>query len=110
MVECKRCGGFNLPDTKYCQKCGQHLENRKKKGFLKSASWKNVAGMGSKGISIAPLFLTLMENKDVFTESRMKKKRTSIVIPLENGSWYCPDCGHHNRKYSFTCTDCGKSI
>ena len=68
MIECKKCGSFNLRGTKYCQKCGQYLENQSKKGFLKSLSWKNIAGIGGRGISIAPLCLTLMEGNGVFTE------------------------------------------
>lgn len=111
MIECKACGYFNLPDTRYCQKCGQYLESKRKKSFFHNLRWGNVAGLGSKGISIAPLTLTLMENNHTFTEkSESKNKSNSIVIPFEDGSWYCPDCGHYNQKYSFLCADCGKYV
>lgn len=52
-----------------------------------------------------------MENNHTFTEkSESKNKSNSIVIPLEDGSWYCPDSGHYNQKYSFLCADCGKYV
>lgn len=109
MIECRACGYFNLPDTRYCQRCGKHLTL--KKSFFQNLRLGGLAGMGGRGVSIAPLTLTLKENNNSFTERSVKKRKSSsVVVPLEDGSWYCPDCGHYNQKYTLSCPDCGKYL
>lgn len=32
------------------------------------------------------------------------------IIPKDDGSWYCPDCGQHNEKSRRVCKGCGRDF
>ena len=83
---CNSCGCYNLPNTCYCQKCGNYIATQRKPSFFEGLRLEGIAGMGGRGISIAP------------------------ATSIDDGSWYCPDCGHYNRKHVIICPDCGKYI
>lgn len=71
-----------------------------------------MAGNGFKEISIAPLAVMGLEKKsqtDVDLQ-RVSKRKYVKVIPLENGDWYCPDCGEYNQPHTFHCKSCGRDF
>lgn len=108
---CNACGCYNLPNTCYCQKCGNYIATQRKPSFFEGLRLEGIAGMGGRGISIAPATSIIMEKGHKFVgESVSGRKSGSIVVPLDDGSWYCPDCGHYNRKHVIICPDCGKYI
>ncbi len=108
MTTCKKCNASNMPGTKYCQRCGSKL-----KETAKLFDWKNtkfLAGAGNKGPSIAPLAMMSVANgtKDLGPVTTVKN--LVKVNPLEDGRWYCPDCGELNAKHSFVCKGCGRDF
>lgn len=101
---CKNCGFENLEGTNYCQKCGKKLS----KSFIKQLNFGSVSGAGAKGVSIAPIVSKTIESQA--DEIKVKKKQRVKVIPLKDGSWYCPDCGQLNKSHSLYCKSCGRDI
>ncbi len=106
MKNCKNCNFENLYGTKYCQKCGEKLKISNKIFYFQNG--KFLAGAGTRGSSLAPLAMMSTQNTastlgPVTTTSNLVK-----VVPLEDSSWYCPDCGEHNIPHSFYCKGCGR--
>lgn len=105
-MKCAKCNSDNLAGTKYCQKCG---------GKVKEASlftsWKEtkfLAGMGAKGSSLAPLGAMAVEEQSKELGSVTTHKTLVKVLPLDDGRWYCPDCGELNDKRILSCKGCGR--
>lgn len=38
------------------------------------------------------------------------QRRRARVDPMEDGQWFCPDCGHLNRKFDLSCISCGREF
>ena len=105
-MKCKHCEFDNLDGTKYCQRCGKKLSNH-----LIDSKWnktKYLAGTGHKGSSLAPLGGMAIENQAKSLGGIITHKHLTKVCPLEDGSWYCPDCGEPNPKHSTFCKGCGR--
>lgn len=97
--KCKKCKFANDINSSYCQNCGFPLKE-KLRDSLKNINFGNVAGAGSKGVSVAPLFAI---------NSKSKIKKIKIVTnkhSLADGSWFCPYCGEKNYKESSECRNC----
>lgn len=61
---CMECEFDNVDLARYCQNCGKKLN--KKKGIrnvLKGADVGGLAGMGQKGVSIAPLLSDTVQGR-----------------------------------------------
>ena len=101
-MKCKKCGFENLDGTRYCQRCGQA---QKVKAPLFGDNVGFIAGAGSKGTSIAPLVAVQSSGK---TQEGNKVGARVKVNPMEDGRWYCPDCGEVNEKISKICKGCGR--
>ncbi|KHS58443.1 hypothetical protein QX51_02795 [Terrisporobacter othiniensis] len=104
---CKECGFDNDSVSKYCQKCGSFLTQKKSlKKFVESLNFGSIAGAGAKGTSMAPLAgIELDKNNRENECSTNERVRKSYY--LEDGSWYCPYCGKKNNKQAeFFCGDC----
>lgn len=109
MIKCKKCSFSNIDGTNYCQRCGNYLNSEKKS---KKRNFSFLAGNNFKEISIAPLAimgLTGIAKKDADLQKIHKRKYVK-VFPLENGDWYCPDCGEYNQAYQFHCKGCGREF
>lgn len=102
-IVCKKCGFENLPGTQFCQRCGSKISL---KFTDKIAS--SLAGTGQKGSSLAPLGARRSKLRQKNWEKQHAPPKLVPVIPLENGDWYCPDCGNNNPKYSLFCKNCGR--
>lgn len=98
MIKCRACGQENCRDTRYCQKCGGELPAKftYKLGFL--------AGNGLKEASVAPIMTS------DFCSPTVRARRKVPVFPLEDGSWFCPDCGDKNLKAAVFCRGCGREL
>lgn len=111
-AKCGKCSFENLEHTAYCQRCGTKLRQKKTLGrLLKSLDLKDIAGAGAKGVSAAPMAGRVIEDqaKEVSVPGGMPAKKAK-VLPLDDGSWFCPDCGEHNRTGTAFCKGCGRSI
>ena len=104
-IVCKKCGFENLPGTQFCQRCGSKILL---KFTDKIAS--SLAGTGQRGSSLAPLGAMAIEAQAEELGKTAAPPKLVPVIPLENGDWYCPDCGEYNPKYSLFCKNCGWSF
>lgn len=102
-MKCRKCGFENYSGTRYCQRCGQA---QKVKAPLFGDNLAYIAGAGDKDISIAPLLASQNNKTDNLVKSRVASKVK--VNPLEDGRWYCPDCGELNEKFAKTCKGCGR--
>lgn len=111
MKKCKKCNFPNLDGTNYCRKCGNYL-NAKREKFIRKGNFGFWAGNGWKETSIAPLAVMGLEKKSQTDADLQKisKKKHEKVIPLENGDWYCPDCGEYNQPHTFYCKSCGREF
>ena len=92
-IVCKKCGFENLPGTQFCQRCGSKI------------SLKFTDKIAS---SLAPLGAMAIEAQTEELGKTAAPPKLVPVIPLENGDWYCPDCGEYNPKYSLFCKNCGR--
>lgn len=100
MVLCKKCKFENYDGTRFCQKCGAELPSRR------SINLKGIAGMGMKGVSAAPLAARTVEGQSEKLKS--KSKFHVKTVSLNDGSWYCPDCGQYNKSSAYFCSGCGR--
>lgn len=110
MIKCNYCKFENLNDTRYCQKCGKRLS-----GHTSLLGWKALqplAGTGARGTSIAPIAaLTIDEQaQELGVDKSPANVQRVNVIPLPDGSWFCPECGDHNKPYSRICSGCGRDF
>lgn len=111
-IKCKKCFFENLPGTKYCQGCGEKLPRKMDfKTLVDRLDLKDIAGAGAKGVSIAPMAGRVVEKqaKDAGGENG-RKSRTAKVVPKSDGTWFCPDCGEHNKRGVRSCYGCGRII
>ena len=101
---CKNCGYKNKPGDHYCQRGGQYI---KPKGTLaqgiKTWDFRGLAGVGRRDVNVAPLFTA---QKQVTQANNQPSP--SLVDPLPDGQWYCPDCGTLNTSSERFCKNCGK--
>ena len=105
---CKKCNFENYDGTKYCQKCGGSIP--RKKPLFSFENGKFLAGWGGKGIITAPLIGMAVEGHANRYRDDKVHISTVPVIPLENGDWYCPECGQYNLKKDIFCKGCGRDI
>lgn len=108
MCLCKYCGFQNFDGTRYCQKCGKKIIRKGLRAFFRGADFSNLAGMGARGVSIAPLGKMAVDNLSKQWGNKKNPSGCVKVVPLEDGSWYCPDCGFHNARHALYCGDCGR--
>jgi len=103
MKFCTNCSFDNSNAASYCQNCGSKLKKaRSLKQFIKSINWGSVAGLGNKGVSIAPLVgMESDKYKNINSYNRVNKSHS-----LKDGSWYCPYCGTKNTMTNFSCINC----
>ena len=103
---CKKCNFDNYEGTKYCQGCGTYLQV--KKPFFSFANLKFLSGWQGRGVTHFPLMGMAVEGH----ANQIKEGKASgtkvPVVPHEDGSWYCPDCGQYNRKKDMFCIGCGR--
>lgn len=102
MRKCSRCSFENYSEANYCQKCGKYIKGRRIS--LCHVFAGGLAKFANSGYVMAPLIGLQIDSSK---KSNLKKSNIPI-IPLEDGSWYCPDCGEHNKKNQFICRGCGK--
>lgn len=107
MIKCNLRNYFNITGTRYCQKCGNFIKRKSFVNFFKGMNFGGIAGLGSRGVSIAPATQLTMEISGKFEKYSKSKKKTVMVVPLEDGTWYCPDCGQYNKSHSYICLGCG---
>lgn len=102
---CKHCQAENHPDARHCQFCGSLLAVEKGiREYLDGLNPSSLAGMNLRGSNIFSL-----GTKDLMNSERRVSGGKVPIRPLEDHSWYCPDCGHHNRPYQMVCLCCGRS-
>lgn len=109
-MKCSNCTFDNVDGTRYCQRCGTKLKIRVP---LFDFGWKNSrysAGAGQKGSSMAPLGAMAVEKQANSLGNVKNSKNLVKVHPLKDGSWYCPDCGELNAKYTLNCKGCGRDF
>lgn len=106
-IKCKKCRFHNLEGTTYCQNCGSLLKS--KRGFSLLAGGM-FASITRRGASLAPLTAIAVENQSQSMAQKARHAKPLVkVIPLKNGSWYCPDCGQRNISHSI-CHGCGREF
>lgn len=106
MPQCQRCRRENHERARFCFACGAPLPTGKGfRKYMRSLNFDSLAGMGTKGSSLFPL-----GTHDLLgTKGReVPKGPAAPVRPLEDYSWFCPDCGCHNRPRAAVCRDCGR--
>ena len=105
-MKCKECDTENLDGTKYCCNCGAKLKLK-----MGKASWggsKPLAGVGQKGSSLAPLGAMAIKRQSAELGKVTTHTTLIKVVPKEDSTWYCPDCGELNPKFSTFCKGCGR--
>lgn len=109
MIQCKKCKFENYDKTRYCQQCGEALhKSHSLKVLVKSFNIGSIAGIGAKGVSIAPISAMKNEQAKRPISSENSRNDKIQVIPLKDGTWFCPYCGNHNQQYELFCKNCGK--
>lgn len=110
MKKCKTCSKENYDGASYCQFCGSKLPKKPIISIGKRNTASSLAGTGTRGSSLAPLGMMSIENSakelgEVTVVSNLIK-----IQPLQDGSWYCPDCGELNHSFTFSCKGCGRDF
>ncbi len=108
MYLCKHCGFQNLDGTRYCQKCGKKIVRKGFRAFFRGADFGSLAGAGAKGVSIAPLGKMAIDRSPKQWKDGRNSSGHVKAVPLEDGSWYCPDCGFHNARNTLFCGNCSR--
>lgn len=107
---CKKCSFENESAARFCQGCGAMLpKKRSAKEFLDSLDLKDIAGIGTKDLSMAPMAGRVIEDqgKEVM-QPGARQANKARVVPLPDGKWFCPDCGELNKVESRSCYSCGR--
>ena len=101
---CKNCGYKNKPGVRHCQRCGQYIEPKWTLAQeIKSWDFRGLAGAGRRDVNVAPLFTAQKQETQANNQPSL-----SVVDPLPDGRWYCPDCGTLNASSERFCKNCGK--
>ena len=101
---CKNCGYKNKPGVHYCQRCGQYIKPKWTLAQeIKSWDFRGLAGVGRRDVNVAPLFTAQKQETQANNQPS-----PSLVDPLPDGQWYCPDCGTLNTPSERFCKNCGK--
>lgn len=106
MPECKNCHFDNYQGTKYCQRCGNFIQD--KINLFDGDNLMFIAGTSAKDVSIAPIAAMTIENQIRQEDMEHVVQSTVRVVPLADGTWFCPDCGEHNLIHDMFCKGCGK--
>lgn len=111
-IKCKKCSFKNFPGTKFCQGCGEKLPRKKDfKALVDSLDLKDIAGAGAKGVSVAPMAGRVIEGQAEAAGAKANKNSTAAKVVLhDDGTWFCPDCGEHNRTGVRICKGCGRTL
>ena len=111
-IKCKKCSFENLPGTKYCQGCGEKLPKKMDfKTLVDGLDLKDVAGAGAKGVSIAPMAGRVVEDQAKDAGAKASKSGRAVRVVLKSdGTWFCPDCGEHNKRGVRICKGCGRTL
>jgi len=111
ITTCKKCSYKNNATVKYCQRCGQPLKEKfSLRGALEGSGGVSIAGMGSKNISLGPLGVEAARNDAREIGNTQTAEYRTIVDPLPDGTWFCPDCGFHNSDKTKTCKSCKRQF
>lgn len=113
---CTNCKHENYNDSNFCYYCGSEL---RKNTLVSSPVGDTVTAYSIptsgvrfyQGIGNAILqgASVLMRNKESMTDTKYRNYHTNArVHPLENGDWFCPDCGEKNHSNDRSCRGCGK--
>lgn len=106
MLRCKKCN-FECPaKAAYCQNCGQKTRGS---GFRWSDA-KSLAGMGQKGISIAPLVCDVIEGQaNASRRTPARPVPAPLVQPVAE-RFFCPTCGEPATRGTAFCKGCGREF
>lgn len=101
---CSNCGHSNAANVRYCQRCGAFLTPKKTLADeVRSWDLRSLAGTGRRDVNIAPLFTAQGSGQPASVPAP-----ASVVDPLPDGRWYCPDCGTLHSSSEMSCKNCGK--
>lgn len=115
-MNCKNCNHKNSNEANFCYYCGAQLH----RNTLVSAPVGNTVTAYSAptsgiryfqgiGNSILQNANIMLRNKESFNNKGYRNYSTGAKVhPLENGEWFCPDCGEKNNVYERSCRGCGK--
>lgn len=107
MIKCVHCGFRNLKGTTFCQHCGSRLRKRFSLFKLSSSQGGTAASMANPQMGLAAL-TGIQIDKSV--PKPTQRHRLVKVLPLEDGRWYCPDCGYLNQHLDSYCGNCGRGF
>lgn len=111
---CPACYFENDPQTRYCQGCGAFFESHITLRNMFSdpeTVVANIGGINDREVSIMPLGGFTIKGFERAMQAQNGgsfDKTGARVSPLGDGSWFCPDCGVHNKPASLSCKECGK--
>lgn len=111
--KCGRCGHPNPAPVRYCQKCGGPI----KASFSLFESLQGdggvvLAGFASSAIGPGPPVVgKLSINREAealrkeYAATKAGSGPGSLILPLEDGGWYCPNCGcrNHSGRHCRSC-------
>ncbi len=102
---CIKCNFLNDPNAIYCQQCGNKVAKKSLKKFASNLQFGSLAGMGSKGVSVAPIVGVEMDkaHNNKFHANKVKVLKHFV---LDDGSWFCPYCGNKNKRTDKLCVEC----
>ncbi len=114
-MNCKTCNYPNYDNANFCCRCGAPLY---KDTVVSSPVGKTVTAYSIptsgirafQGIGNYALQRAVLEVRNRGKNHQKLKEYTTYakVQPMENGEWFCPDCGELNNHNDRSCRGCGK--
>lgn len=113
---CKHCNNWNEDEAKFCCRCGSQLHRKAVVSTPVSIS-VTATGIPTSGVrffqNMGNPYLqkaaNIIRNSEIQQTGIYQNYTTHAKThPLNNGDWFCPDCGELNSHNKTSCKGCGR--
>lgn len=115
-MNCNSCNYPNNDNANFCCRCGAELYNDTlvSESIGNTATAFSIPTAGVRAFSgvngnYALQTAAMAVRNSVKEHETLREYTTNVKVqPMENGDWFCPDCGELNNHNDRSCRGCGK--